>query len=75
MLIALALLATTSQAKVMLISLIFSAQQIQAGKKSRPFGSLAISVKIKLAYTFQSKSWPNLAIKFLLLSYKVQTYM
>ena len=49
-----------------------SAQQIQVGKKSRLYGSLAISVKIKLSDTFQSKSKPSLAIRFLLLGYKVQ---
>ena len=48
-----------------LISLILSSQQFRAGKKSRLFGSVAISVKIKLSDTFPSKSWPSLAIRFL----------
>ena len=56
-----------------IISLILSAQQIWASEKSILFGSLAISVKIELADTFQAKSSPGLAIKFLLLGYTVQT--
>ena len=38
-----------------LISLILSSQSIRAGEKSRSLGSLAISAKIKLSDTFQSK--------------------
>ena len=39
-----------------LISLILSAEQIRAGQKSRLFGSLAISIGVKLSDTFRSKS-------------------
>ena len=56
------------------ISLILSEQQIRTGKNSTLFGSQAISVKIKLSDTFQSKSYSILAIRVLLLGHKVQNY-
>ena len=57
-----------------LIILVLSGQKIRAGKKSRLFASLAISVQIKLSDSFQSKSQSNVVLRLLLLGYKVQTH-